>query len=126
MNGPNTTKCFLQQLDSKVTRLDEKLTQIGMLIEKKKRVEGSVQAFRVPISNTTHDFWNKMEDKIAEIIQTLKKTGKSCVNSSKLINESILRREVEADLPELVKEDVLGSVEDCEESTLQQQLKEKC
>ncbi|XP_074332992.1 uncharacterized protein LOC141670853 [Apium graveolens] len=124
----DTTKCFLHQMDSKITQLDDKINQMRVLIEERQRSlfkdEETVTACEVSNSCPVGDVGIKMEDKMTQIIQILEKMGKSCEKSSKLVNKAILGKEVEADVSKLVKDDVLETIEDCEKSTLQKQSKE--
>ena len=83
--------------------------------------EGIVEACQEPNSSPTHDTGHKMEDKIAEIIETLEKMGKSYTNLPKLVNESRLGGEVEVDQPEPFYEVELGTVDSHVGSTVQQQ-----
>ncbi|KAL8093424.1 hypothetical protein AgCh_035340 [Apium graveolens] len=124
----DTTKCFLHQMDSKITQLDDKINQMRVLIEERQRSlfkdEETVTTCEVSNSCPVGDVGIKMEDKMTRIIQILEKMGKSCEKSSKLVNKAILGKEVEADVSKLVKDDVLEIIEDCEKSTLQKQSKE--
>ncbi|KAL8087972.1 hypothetical protein AgCh_037931 [Apium graveolens] len=124
----DTTKCFLHQMDSKITQLDDKINQIRVLIEERQisLLKDEETVTTCEVSNSCHvgDVGINMEDKMTRIIQILEKMGKSCEKSSKLVNEAILGKEVEADVSKLVKDDVLEIIEDCEKRTLQKQSKQ--
>ncbi|KAL8111303.1 hypothetical protein AgCh_019136 [Apium graveolens] len=123
----SVTRTFLHQMDSKISQLDNKINQVTTLIEGKTRVtnllnlfkdEGTVTTCEVLVPGPVDNVWRKMEERMTQITHIPEKMGKSCETSSEMINENILEIKVEADMPEVVKEDVLGIVEDDKKSTL--------
>lgn len=55
------------------------------------------------------DIFHKMEEKVAKIIEKLEKIGKRCANLPNLVDESMVGREVNDDMLELLNEDELGT-----------------